>query len=376
MAPAPSGAAVLVSVKAPLLRCSFKDRPGKAPKGTIFSLITLVAILIAARVYLRLVIQKQRLLASDMLMVAAWCSALTTASFDIVLKNNGVLEADVNYTLVNWIMWVGAIPFFTTFYLCKASLLAVYLQLFPPFMLKRRMALWAVIVYCALAYLATIFVQLFACFPIQRNWDIDHPETMCNGDPVALIFQVAWVLHFVGSLALFVLPFLIVYNLNMRLKMKVGVYCVFLLGLVDIAFSLTRFLTVQLSNEGDFRSITTIELWSALDVYVGLIIACLPALRPYLRRGFGSSYQYSNNESARPARSLPSRRAGQNGFEEIDEEGPIPVGVEAGIRATRTRGTADSLNLSVDDGWADKKSNGSDIELVTIDVSVPVKEHI
>ncbi|KAF5004842.1 hypothetical protein FDECE_8686 [Fusarium decemcellulare] len=363
MAPAPSGAAVL---------------------GTIFSLITFTAILIAARVYLRLVIQKQRLLASDMLMVAAWCSALTTASFDIVLKNNGVLEADINYTLVNWVPKSPA----QLEYMLKASRL-LYSRLLKLTILDHVgwrhpilhdvLPLQGVSSGSLSAVVPTFHVEAadgtLGCHCIL-NWDIDHPETMCNGDPVALIFQVAWVLHFVGSLALFGLPFLIVYNLNMRLKMKIGVYCVFLLGLVDIAFSLTRFLTVQLSNEGDFRSITTIELWSALDVYVGLIIACLPALRPYLRRGFGSSYQYSNNESARPARSVPSRRAGQNGFEEIDEEGPLPVGIEAGIRTTRTRGTADSLNLSVDDGWADKKSNGSDIELVTIDVSVPVKEHI
>lgn len=44
----------------------------------------------------------------------------------------------------------------------------------------------------------------------------------------------------------------------MRRKIKIGVYSIFLLGIVDIAFSLTRFLSVQLGNEGQFRSITTI----------------------------------------------------------------------------------------------------------------------
>jgi hypothetical protein len=44
----------------------------------------------------------------------------------------------------------------------------------------------------------------------------------------------------------------------MRPKVKIGVYAIFLLGFIDIAFSLTRFLTIQLTVVGDFRSITTV----------------------------------------------------------------------------------------------------------------------
>jgi hypothetical protein len=62
------------------------------------------------------------------------------------------------------------IPFYTTFYLCKASLLAVFLQLFPIFMVKRRALLWAVVVYCILAYTVTISLHLFICYPVKRKW--------------------------------------------------------------------------------------------------------------------------------------------------------------------------------------------------------------
>jgi hypothetical protein len=68
------------------------------------------------------------------------------------------------------IMWGGMIPYYTTFYLCKASLLSMYLQLFPCFMTKRRILLWVTIAYCSLAYVVTISLQLFLCFPIERNW--------------------------------------------------------------------------------------------------------------------------------------------------------------------------------------------------------------
>lgn len=71
-------------------------------------------------------------------------------------------------------MWASVIPFFTTFYLCKASLLVIYLQLFPPFMRKRRFVVWSVVVYCIVAYIASICLQLFSCYPIRRNWFVSY----------------------------------------------------------------------------------------------------------------------------------------------------------------------------------------------------------
>lgn len=150
--------------------------------ATIYILITIAAFVIAARVYLRLKIQKRKLLMSDLLMMSAWFAAFTAASFDIILDVKGVLRPEIDYFLTNYrgdiesheyllkIMWAGTIPYFTTFYLCKASLLSCYLQLFPRFMKKRRILLWVTIGYCTLSYVATILIQLFFCFPIERNW--------------------------------------------------------------------------------------------------------------------------------------------------------------------------------------------------------------
>lgn len=114
------------------------------------------------------------------------------------------------------------------------------------------------------------------------------------------------------------------------------------------------------------------ELWSALDVYVGLIIACLPSLRPYLRRNFGASYQYDYNESGRVTKSTVTRRPGQSGFEELGE-GPYAGPSTGGSRAIASRHAAESAEFSTD-GDDDKKSNRSDIELVNINVGANGKE--
>ena len=66
--------------------------------------------------------------------------------------------------------WISQFPFYLTFYFAKASLLSVYLRLFPVFMKKRRFILWAVIGYVAAAFLVTILVTIFICRPIEGNW--------------------------------------------------------------------------------------------------------------------------------------------------------------------------------------------------------------
>ncbi|KAG9498282.1 hypothetical protein J7337_011178 [Fusarium musae] len=146
----------------------------------------------------------------------------------------------------------------------------------------------------------------------------------------------------------------------MRRKVKVGVYCIFLLGIIDIAFSLTRFLTIQLGDSEDFRSFTIIELWCSLDVYIGLVICCIPALRPYLHRK-GVNYNYQ--ESGRPSKSGHAiRRTGQSGFEEIIEG--------SGIRGDgQDDSWSGSHSCEITAEMSDKKQNGSDIELVSIEIS-------
>ncbi|EMT72131.1 hypothetical protein FOC4_g10003985 [Fusarium odoratissimum] len=169
----------------------------------IYVLISLSAIIIGARIYLRLAIQKQRLVTADWLRISAWCTAFVASFFDILYAKEGVLHPGINYTLSNWdapleqqirvrkYNWVNPFPFYTTFYLCKASLLVIYLQLFPPFMVIRRLMVWIVVVYCVCAYIVTISLQL----------SVTKPEEACEITTILLLFQINWALHFVGSIA-------------------------------------------------------------------------------------------------------------------------------------------------------------------------------
>ncbi|KAF5686352.1 integral membrane protein [Fusarium circinatum] len=290
----------------------------------IYVLIAVSAIIIGARIYLRLAIQKQRLVTADWLRISAWCTAFVTGFFDILYAKEGVLHPGINYTLSNWdapleqqirmrkYNWVNPFPFYTTFYLCKASLLVIYLQLFPPFMVMRRLMVWIVVVYCACAYIVTISLQLFLCYPIERNW---YYRTIISDVHVSNMLSslLPPVLHHPQS---------------------------------------------QHAKEGQ-------KLWCSLDVYIGLVICCIPALRPYLHR---KGVNYNIQESGRPSKSGHAiRRTGQSGFEEIIEGSGL--GGDG-----RNDSWSGSHSCGITAQLSDKKDNGSDIELVSIELRLMVKK--
>ncbi|PVH98652.1 hypothetical protein DM02DRAFT_681863, partial [Periconia macrospinosa] len=158
----------------------------------------------------------------------------------------------------------------------RSALVAFYWQVIPEILKTSRRMLYATVTYCVFAYTTTMLLNFFLCFPIERNWYVRTQNT---------VFKTAWALNIFADLIIFILPFTFLHILNIRGAVRVGVYCTFGLGIINIAFSLTRFLSIRLSprNGKGTISITIITLWSCLDMCIGLIIANLPSLASYLR---------------------------------------------------------------------------------------------
>ncbi|PVH90564.1 hypothetical protein DM02DRAFT_678529 [Periconia macrospinosa] len=266
-------------------------------------------LIIFARLHLRLKIHHQRLIAGDYLIIMAWFASMSNGSFDIVFMHLGILkpEMDVALSLVEDLnvlrrvlryFWATNFPFYATIYLCKASVLTFYLDLFPKHNHLYRILLYAVIGYSTVAFIVSLSITLFLCFPVQRQWSIG--ADMCLPGAAHINFQVGWAFHFSSGILIFLLPFLILHKLQVKPLVKRGVQCMFGLGIINIAICLTRFLTIEL-NEADGIPLTLVKtllmslllelgLWYLLDGNIGLIIACLPSLRPYLRRIHTGTY--------------------------------------------------------------------------------------
>ncbi|KAH7230528.1 uncharacterized protein BKA55DRAFT_715357 [Fusarium redolens] len=233
-------------------------------------LVIIATILVIARLNLRLRIQKRKLLLSDIFMIAAWVSGAITAAFSPVFALLDAFNPNVHTTLKGY---NGG----------SANLVLILKVRFPEFMVKRRRFLWVTIWFVGISYVITIVILFCICLPIDRSWDL-RPSRTCPMWTYAVTFQVGWGLSFLGDILVFILPWLIVPALHVRRTLRVGIYFTFLLGTVNMAVSLVRFVMIWKAGADSSISLSTIVLWSALDVNMGLVIACLPSLRPY----FGS----------------------------------------------------------------------------------------
>ncbi|KAI3584168.1 hypothetical protein IWW34DRAFT_828242 [Fusarium oxysporum f. sp. albedinis] len=258
-------------------------------------LLSIAATMILARLWLRIRINRQRLLLSDVFICLAWFSAVASASVDVYLK---------------CYFWAGTFAFFTAFWCSKMAILAFYLQIFPLVFRIYRIIIWLVIAYSASGYIVAMALNLFLCWPLQRNWATD--QTACIAEiQVKIGWRVGWALHFSSDVIIYVLPFMILRNLRMDKLVRFGVYCTFGLGAINIIFCLVRFLVVEASTDidsGKMVPLTLLELWSSTDCNISVIIACMPALRPYLRlihARYGRTISSGPTSSPRGPRIVP-----------------------------------------------------------------------
>jgi hypothetical protein len=118
---------------------------------------------------------------------------------------------------------------------------------------------------------------------------------------------VTWALHFSSDIFILILPFPVLRNLRLNWKKKLGLYTTFGFGVLSITAALVRFLTVVVTYPE--VPTTNIDLWCAIDSNVGLLVACLPPLRPFLNLKQVSSKRSTPNngyQGRRYARSAGS----------------------------------------------------------------------
>uniref|UniRef100_A0A8H7K1X5 Rhodopsin domain-containing protein n=1 Tax=Bionectria ochroleuca TaxID=29856 RepID=A0A8H7K1X5_BIOOC len=300
--------------------------------------------------------------------IRTWLSVIATSAFDIEFARMGLLNKEVLtdltgfYGSVEDIIYVAklssfsTIPFLSIFYLCKVLLVTLYIDLFPLFMTKRRIILWAAVAYIIIVYLLSILIFICVCILVQRNWTT-NPQEACPASSVTVFFRVSWALNFIGDLITFALPWLIIPGLQLKPKLKIGLYCTFFLGIINISITIVRLIALETTN--GYVPFSLVVLWNSLDYNIGLLVAALPSLRPYFRSRRYSQYPTSDAKSAL----IRQRDAGFTVITDSMHAKPICT-TATGVNSANLSYSRENDNLW-DDG---DRSNHSNIELVNISV--------
>ncbi|KDN63677.1 putative integral membrane protein [Colletotrichum sublineola] len=162
----------------------------------------------------------------------------------------------------------------------KMAILWLYTRLFSTARFKR----WSRIVMGITGAYGVAFLILFMsrCTPMSQQW-APVPGGHCRDITIDQIVSVS--INIVVDVAMTALPMPMLWGLQMPLKNKIAVSAMFAMGFATIGIMIWRlYNTLTTIGDPDFVFILhDIGLVSLLELWIGIIAACLPTLGPLFK---------------------------------------------------------------------------------------------
>lgn len=181
----------------------------------------------------------------------------------------------------------------------QCSIILQYLRLFTVQWGVRRVC-WTLLALTSLYNIATFFAATFTCWPVKAFWDASVTGARCI-DRTSLWFTNS-AIGIVIDLALIITPIPALKSLNLPKKQKIALILVFAVGSFAVVTSILRLYSLYVVTHSDditWDNANT-AIWSAVEVNVGVICACLPTLKPLFIRVFPSlmtTITHTSNDS-------------------------------------------------------------------------------
>ncbi|KAK2008215.1 archaeal flagellin N-terminal-like domain-containing protein [Colletotrichum eremochloae] len=266
-------------------------------------LLTLAVSLVLARLYLRLYRQHQTLTLSDCFLIVSILDAIALFSTDAMAYKLGGMDeydpfapeapADQQIELMK-VAFAGNYFYDTGIYFPKLALLAFYFRLVPPTMPLLRKVLYGTSGLTLAFAMTTCFLDTFWCGPdVSVNWSLD---STCSTFDSKVVFRIDWGMNFVSDLLIFIIPFPLLFRLQLSKKYIIGLVATFSTGIITLGTSAGRFATVE-----SIKAWTNVYVLSMAEMAAAIIVVSLPALKSLLHRGgvATSKYGTGNTESDR-----------------------------------------------------------------------------
>ncbi|KAH8726723.1 hypothetical protein GQ44DRAFT_771095 [Phaeosphaeriaceae sp. PMI808] len=169
--------------------------------------------------------------------------------------------------------------------------------------------------------LVTSFQWVYACRPLEKYWDLTITGGSCINWIKVTVFT--GVMNAATDAAILILPVLILRDLRLPMKQKIGVTIVLMTGGFVFVVSIVRAkMTVDLVYKKDITWEILTIVWSTIELHVAIVCACLPAGKPFLQKhmpgvigssqGAAPAVMKLRTISSTHTQRLPSRDAGDD----------------------------------------------------------------
>ncbi|KAF0642155.1 hypothetical protein FPSE5266_10092 [Fusarium pseudograminearum] len=265
--------------------------PGVAKEAVVpieAVLFGVASFLVLARLTLRTVRQRQSLTVSDWFLIASWFDAAALFGTDTASYNLGGMDeydpeapprSIEDQVALAKISFAGNYFYDTGIYLPKLALLALYFKLIPQTLPMLRKALYASTALTGTFMVTTCFLDTFWCGAnVAVNWD---PEGGCSTFESKMVFRIDWGMNLVSDILVFLLPFPLLFGLQLSRRYMVGLIAIFASGIITVGASIGRFITID-----TIHAWTNVYVLSMTELAAAIVVVSLPALKSLLH-GFG-----------------------------------------------------------------------------------------
>ncbi|RAL09102.1 uncharacterized protein BO97DRAFT_437159 [Aspergillus homomorphus CBS 101889] len=189
---------------------------------------------------------------------------------------------------------------FRAFSFPNISIAILITHLLDPNPLRTR-CLYGMVTMQVVFAIISVFIVFFQCRPTQKLWN-SALDGHCWDASVFDDFQY-WVSAYttVTDVVLAVVPISVFWKLQMRSSTKVGVCIMMGLTLLSAVVTLVKAVYLHLFTYhiDPLYNVVPLVIWELIEQNVVIVAACIPTLRPFFRRAFGSnttsSYPYSGS---------------------------------------------------------------------------------
>ncbi|KAL7757381.1 hypothetical protein ACKLNR_011908 [Fusarium oxysporum f. sp. zingiberi] len=248
--------------------------------GFEWSFMTLAYITVACRIHVRLVMRKARLFSADYWLILGLLSCQGLLICDTITYSMDAMDDfTIDNVAIRKIRFATNHFFDTGIYFPKFSIIAFYFNLVPISQPKMRIALYCLAGLTTSFAVITFFCDWFWCGPDPSiNWAKGEQE--CTSFTSMTLMRLLWSMNFISEVLNVAYPIPLLATLKMTsTRKKIGLAVVFGLGVITIAVSVGRFVTMVYVDNA-----ISIYIWATAEICISVIVVALTAVRPLLRK--------------------------------------------------------------------------------------------